>query len=107
LGQLAFVVLILIHKPTTVIDFVKRVREVLDNGRSGTKRRHGWAGIVVQAACKHECSNNQSVSAVFRVSIRAVSTLVCRGSRPSWPREIGSLFLLQIYALDYFTGLAP
>src|ERR1019366_10601772 len=30
----------------------------------------------------------------------------CRGLRPSWPREIDSLWLLQIYALNYFTGLA-
>jgi hypothetical protein len=26
--------------------------------------------------------------------------------RPSWPREIDSLWRLQIYALNYFTGLA-
>jgi hypothetical protein len=32
--------------------------------------------------------------------------LVCKGSRPSWPREIDFLWLLQIYALIYFTGLA-
>jgi S1-C subfamily serine protease len=33
-------------------------------------------------------------------------TSVCRGSRPSWPREIRSLWRLRIYALNYFTGLA-
>jgi hypothetical protein len=33
-------------------------------------------------------------------------TSVCRGSRPSWPREIASLWLLRISALNYFTGLA-
>ena len=33
-------------------------------------------------------------------------TSVCRGSRPSWPREIASLWLLRICALNYLTGLA-